>query len=321
MNLELHDVPAVAAALAAAHAGGLLAALVERPGSPVDFAARCHLDQRACTHVLDVLDACGLTTRDGDRYGAGPELIEQAARPLPLEQLDSELWRHAPTFLRTGTPLITMDAAPAEREKLYRDVVPELGKLFAAAAEQLAERCGLTPESILDVGCGSGVWSLAIAQRLPKARVTGVDLVAVLDRFRARAASLGMSDRIATIEGDMHSVSLPDGQWDLAIIANVLRLEQTEAARSLVKRTARALRPGGSMLVVDSLAGGNPAAERARAIYGFHLAMRTRSGRVHTPVEIGQWMKEAGCEAPTEITFGEQYQFVGALGALTARKI
>jgi hypothetical protein len=75
------------------------------------------------------------------------------------------------------------------------------------------------------------------------------------------------------------------------------------------------------MLVVDALAAGSAAAERTRAIYGFHLAMRTRSGRVHTPVEIGRWMKEAGCDAPTEITFGEQYQFVGALGALAARKI
>lgn len=321
MNLQLQDVPAVAAALAAAEDGGLLGALVDRPGSAVDLAARCNLDARACAHVLNVLDAFGLIARDDDRYGAGQELIDQAARPLPLGQIELELWRHAPSFLRTGTPLLTMDAAPSEREGLYRDVVPALGKMFAAAADQLAERCGLTPQSILDVGCGSGVWSLAIAQRVPRARVTGVDLAAVLDRFRVRAAALGISDRIATIEGDMHAVPLPAGQWDLAIIANVLRLEQTEAARSLITRIVGALRPGGSMLVVDALAGGNPAAERTRAIYGFHLAMRTRSGRVHSPAEIGQWMQEAGCDSPTEITFGDADPAAGALGALVARKI
>ena len=215
---------------------------------------------------------------------------------------------------------MTMDATPAEREGLYRDVVPELGKLFAAAADHLAERCGLTPRSILDVGCGSGVWSLALARRLPGACVTGLDMPAVADRFRARAAALGIGDRVATIQGDMHTVPLSEGQWDLAIIANVLRLEQADAARSLITRSVGALRPGGSLLVVDALAAGTPTTERARAIYGIHLAMRTRAGRVHTPVEIGQWMEEAGCEAPTLVTFDEQYMTAGPLGALVARK-
>ena len=307
MNLRLHDVPALAAALTAAQDNGLLTALAERPASAADLAARCRLDARACASVLDVLDAFGLTTRNGDRYGAGQALIDQAARPQPLAQFESALWRHAPDFLRTGTPLVTMDAAPAQREGLYRDVVPELGKLFATAADQLAERCGLAPQSILDVGCGSGVWSLAIARRLPTARVTGLDLPAVIDRFRDRAAALGISDRVTTIEGDMFTVTLPEEHWDLAIIANVLRLEPIERACSLIRRSVAALRPGGSILVVDSLAGGTATADQARAIYALHLAMRTRSGRVHSPIEIGQWMQDAGCEAPIEIAFDDRY--------------
>ena len=48
-----------------------------------------------------------------------------------------------------------MEAAPGEREVLYRDVVPELGRLFAAAVGALAERCGLAQRSILDSGCGT----------------------------------------------------------------------------------------------------------------------------------------------------------------------
>src|SRR5262249_5895096 len=145
LNLRLQHVPAVAAALASARAVGLLTALAERPGSASDLAARCGADARACAHILDVLDAFGLTTRDGDRYGADQELVDLAAYPSTIAQMESELWSHAPTFLRTGAPLFVMDAAPTEREGLYRDVVGELGKIFAAASEDLAERCGLTP--------------------------------------------------------------------------------------------------------------------------------------------------------------------------------
>lgn len=322
MNVRLQEVSGLAAALTAAQTEGLLAALAERSGSAGDLAARCHLDPRACAHILDLLDAFELTTRDGDCYGAGQDLMDLAARPLPLGQMEAELWRHAPTFLRLGKPLITMDAAPGEREELYRDVVPELGKLFSAAAVRLAERCSrLSPRSILDVGCGSGVWSLALALRVPDARVTGLDLPAVVEQFRARANALGLDDRVATIAGDMHTVTLPEGQWDLAIIANVLRLEPIAVARALVMRSVAALRPGGSLLIVDALATGTTAARQSRAIYAFHLAMRTRSGRVHTAKDISQWMEDAGCETPTELLLSEQSAAEGALGAIIARKI
>src|SRR5579871_5552478 len=153
MDVRLHDVKPLAAVLDAAETAGLLAAIAERPGTADDLAARCSLDARACARVLEVLRAFGIVTEDGNRYVAGPELERPSPRPEALVKLESALWRHAPDFLRTGVPLVSMDAAPAEREGHYRDVVAELATLFGAAADHLAERCGLTAHSILEIGC------------------------------------------------------------------------------------------------------------------------------------------------------------------------
>jgi ubiquinone/menaquinone biosynthesis C-methylase UbiE len=318
MNINLSEVSGLAAGLNAAHSGGLVAALVERPGSAEELARRCRLDPRACARVLEVLAAFGLATREGDRYGAGDEL---AGCSLPIERMSSELWLHAPTFLRSGTPLVVMDASPSEREGMYRDVVPELGRLFEGRAAELAASCGLAPRSILDVGCGSGVWSLALAQKTPGARVTGLDLPAVLDHFAARASALGLADRVETIAGDMHTAALPEARWDLAIIANVLRLEPEERARALLRRVVSAVRPGGTVIIVDALAAGTPAAERARAIYAFHLALRTHSGCVYPSAEISRWLEEAGCSAATPLPLAGRSSELGALGALLASRV
>jgi ubiquinone/menaquinone biosynthesis C-methylase UbiE len=317
-----YDIVGLAAAVQAAHASGLLAALAAGPSSVADLAARCDLDARACARVLDVLVAFELASRDGSHYAAGQELRDMATTfSLPLAQLQSQIWQYVPDFLRSGTPLMTMDAAPREREGLYRHVVPELGKLFTAPADELARRCGLTPQSILDMGCGSGVWSLALARHVPHAHVTGLDLPAVLDQFKARAAALGLADRVATIPGDMHSVTLPEGQWDLVIIANVLRIETPDVARALVQRGVAAVRRRGTFLVVDALADDTPVARQAQAIYALHLAMRTQSGQVHSAEEIGRWMQEAGCETPTELIFEDTFMAAGPVGAVMARKI
>jgi hypothetical protein len=88
----------------------------------------------------------------------------------------------------------------------------------------------------------------------------------------------------------------------------------------LLKRAVEALRPGGSLVIVDALAAGSETAEQARAVYAFHLAMRTRGGQVHGAADVARWMEEAGCETPREVTFDLRRMVVGALGALVARK-
>ena len=50
------------------------------------------------------------------------------------------------------------------------------------------------------------------------------------------------------------------------------------------------------------------------------LAMHTRSGHAHSGAEISEWMQDAGCHAPSEMTFSDEYLAAGPVGALVARK-
>jgi 2-polyprenyl-3-methyl-5-hydroxy-6-metoxy-1,4-benzoquinol methylase len=302
----------IAAAIAAAARTGLLAELTRGPTSDAELARRLGLDLRATSLVLDALQTLEVVRREGDRVEPGRALLAAAKVPGGYE-LTLNMWAHTEEFLRTGEPFILMDRSPAEREKVYRNIVGGLAALFEEPARELAARLPLRPAKILDVGCGSGVWSLALAERHPGAHVYGLDLPAVLENFKARAAALSLTDRAHTIPADMHESEIPAGAYDLVIIANVLRLETPDRAARIVQRFAAGVAPGGALLVIDALAGGTPERERGRAFYALHLGLRTKTGQVHSPATISGWLAQAGLSKITAVDIADGAGGVGGL--------
>ena len=71
-----------------------------------------------------------------------------------------------------------------------------------ATAEAVAARLDGEPRHILDVGTGTGLWSLAMARRLRHAKVVAVDFPQVLaNHFFKRAEQLDCRERVEALEG------------------------------------------------------------------------------------------------------------------------
>lgn len=98
-----------------------------------------------------------------------------------------------------------------------------------------------------DLGCGTGQISQSLAPFVR--RVIAVDSSpAMLDAARARLAGL---ENVETREGELESLPIADGELDAAIAFLVLHYV-TDPAEALAQ-AARALRPGGRLLVVDMM--------------------------------------------------------------------
>ncbi len=306
------------AALAAAIKTGLWSLLHSGPHTIAECAEKRNLSLAATACVVEILVKSGIAMRKGSRYQLELDLRDPEIASLagPYEMFQRQ-FDHTPHLLRTGEPLAFMDESAQQRETSYRNMVGDMGRGFTVAARLLASKLPLLPRHILDVGCGSGVWSLELAARHPETQVTGIDFPQVLEVFEARAHKLGLERQITKLPGDMYEVELPREPVDLIIIANVLRLEAAEKAKALVARFASAVRPGGALLVVDAFAGGTPERELHRAVYALYLALRTSIGRVYSPEEVTQWLREAALAEPTVIDLGSQF---GALGALLSER-
>jgi ubiquinone/menaquinone biosynthesis C-methylase UbiE len=107
--------------------------------------------------------------------------------------------------------------------------------------------------TVLDVGCGEGHHSLALARLVDASgRVVAVDLRAdALDELARRAARARLGGRIEARPCTARDLGVADlaGRVDLALAVYVLH-HAADAAR-LVGEVHRVLRPGGAFLVVE----------------------------------------------------------------------
>lgn len=113
----------------------------------------------------------------------------------------------------------------------------------------LVETAGpLPPGAALDLGCGAGGDTLWLAQR--GWQVTAVDISrTAVDRVRARAHELGVGSRVTAEQHDL-ARSFPGGSFDL-VSAQYLHTPFPLPRSRVLATAARALRPGGLLLVVD----------------------------------------------------------------------
>ncbi|MFD9902871.1 class I SAM-dependent methyltransferase [Streptomyces sp. NPDC059063] len=106
----------------------------------------------------------------------------------------------------------------------------------------------LSPGIALDLGCGAGGDTLWLARR--GWHVTAVDIsTTAVERVQERARALGIGDRVAAEQHDLGS-SFPAGQFDL-VSAQYFHTPFPLLRGRVLRTAARALRPGGRLLIVD----------------------------------------------------------------------
>lgn len=126
-----------------------------------------------------------------------------------------------------------------------------------ASAIQAAEILNIGGEgevagpAILDLGCGSAVWSCAMAHQDAAATITAVDRAPALQAAKTMADSIGLADRFTTIEGDPQSVDLPADRFDIVVIAQRVSALADPASNDLIQRSMAAAKPGGRIVVID----------------------------------------------------------------------
>ena len=111
--------------------------------------------------------------------------------------------------------------------------------------------CGAFPERpmVLDIGCGPGMQTVALAEALPDAVVVAVDIhQEYLEILRRRASTAGVSERTHTVRGDMTALPVARESADLIWSEGAAYVMGVAAALAAWKLL---LRPGGRLAYTE----------------------------------------------------------------------
>jgi N,N-dimethyltransferase len=236
---------------------GVFDALETAPATAEDLSRRLELPDRSTRMLLMALHGERLVERSPDGVYrnaavASRHLVNTAPEYLGAlaahQNAHFGRFAHLTHALRENAP-VTVDGDkdhPAFGGPVKFAQITRAASLMMAGG--LAENTPLKGHThLIDLGCGSCAYSIALAKANPELRVTAVDRAAVCDMARKNVEEAGLADRITVQAGDIFADTFPDG--DVVLLSNVVEGFAPDRAQALIKHVHGWLPAGGEIII------------------------------------------------------------------------
>jgi SAM-dependent methyltransferase len=280
---------------------GVFEALRARRLASGEVAAACAADPFAIGKLLDALVSSGYLTFRGGAYGLTRMSRKWLLADSPLSLRDAILYEAVEwgwlakleEFVRSGRPLDFHTAMSGEEWRLYQRGMRAIAGL---SANEVARRIPIPKgaRTMLDIGGSHGYYSVAICRRRRGLRATVLDLPQAIEHAAPLLAKERMGDRVAHRAGDALRDDLGCESYDLILIAQLVHHFDDATNRELVRRAARALRPGGALVILEAIRRESPGAGgQVAGLLDLYFAFTSRAGTWSLD-ELASWQRDAG---------------------------
>lgn len=297
----------------------LFPALEEQPGTAAELADRLNVQERGMVALLGALESIGYVERRNGRYANSKltqkwlldnEAFDTASLLAYWDAAMRDLWSYAPQVLRTGERPYDfyewVEADPNLAHSFQQTMVMPANIIGQDIAKKVKLPDG--PARLLDVGGGHGMFSIIMCEHYPKLQATILDSHSALQTARQHVAKHNLQERITLQEADLWAADWGDG-YDVILLFNLLHHFDRQTNMQLLQKTAAALKPGGTVAILDQIEG----KVRGSVTSAFMHLMALQyylfaNGRVFTHDELSGMLTQAGFSA---IQF---HQFAAAPG-------
>lgn len=303
------------AALTAALEAGLFEALADAPASGPELSERMNLNRRGIVAVLRLLAATGLLVMRGGRYQLTDAARVYLRRQSPFSFLGvlASSWGRlddgsAHARIRDGLRQVTeptpLEATGGEKPsdawasgqldiEPARQIAGFMHSHSMGAAVGAARNGDFAgARRLLDVGGGSGCFSIAFAQAHPELRCSILDLPAMCAVANDYIAAGEVADRVDTVAVDMFRMEWPRGA-DVLFFSNIFHDWSFETCAALAAKAYEALPSGGRIILHEQLLDDDGNGPVTTAAFSLLMFIATQ-GQQFTFAELKGLLEAAG---------------------------
>lgn len=275
--------------------------IAKEPMTAEQIASAKKADLRAMTILLDALSALGFLVKIDGRYqtekSAAALLTSQAPDSiLPMVLHMGAVWQNWSQI--TDIVLVKAKAGLHRTGALADDNIKAfIGAMHVVAskmAPQVVDAIDPGPaRKLIDVGGGSGTYTLAFLSASPEMKATLFDLPPVIEMARERIQAAGQAQRVTLVAGDFYQDELPAGH-DLAILSAIIHQNSMDQNETLFGKIFRSLDGGGRIVVRDHVMSPDRTQPLEGAMFAVNMLAGTAGGRTYTFGEIEAGLKAVG---------------------------
>jgi (2Fe-2S) ferredoxin/predicted O-methyltransferase YrrM len=265
------------------------------------LAGKIGANARAAEMLMNALVALGLLAKQDGTFRNTPvsaryfaEGSKDNARLALMHT--AHLWRRWSTLtecVRAGTSVTYQERADRGEDwtqafiaAMHRNASERAPLVVAAVGTEGIER-------MLDLGGGSGAYSIAFAKASERIHAEIVDLPAALPIAQGHIRKAGLADRIQTHEGDLRRGEFGSG-YNLVFVSAICHMLSDKENRDLLKRCSAALAPMGRIVVQDFVLEADKTAPKMAALFALNMLVGTHAGSSYSEDEYAAWLRQAG---------------------------
>jgi len=291
--------------------GGTAAQVAQKIGSHV----------RATEMLLNVLVSVELLKKSGEMYVNTATSSRYFREGSPDNQRLAlmhtvHLWDRWSTL----TQCVREGTSVARRAGVTRDEAAT--RAFIAAMHRNArERAPLVIRAVglervnrmIDLGGGSGAYTIAFAQANPALRVDLLDVPEVLELTTGYVRAAAVADRVKFIPGDLRTDKFGNG-YDLGLLSAICHMFGPDENKDLIRRAYDALNEGGRLIIQEFILEPDKTGPRSAALFALNMLVGTEKGNTYSSEEYAEWMRAAGFRKAQHV------RLPGPSGLMIARK-
>lgn len=266
------------------------------------FAQRSGISITNAERLMTMCAASGLLIWSGDRYLNAPDVDRflvkgkstYAAPWLTFTRPGWDRWKNLTSILRSTEPAVVvpdLSAMSVDAARRYHTATASVGfgsgRRFARSVDLSGRK------KLLDIGGGSGAYSIVAVQNTPGLSAVVFDIPPVVVVTTEFIDQHDVTDRVTTLAGDFTADPFPN-DIDVAVMASNLPMYNRAIIAAVIRKTFDSLLPGGEMHLIGEMLDDDRTGPADAALWGLMEALSNSTGIAHTRAECVGYFEDAG---------------------------